>query len=119
MRASAADGEPKLAVKRWLMAAHRRNSCCQGGRPSSEGGVGGECGAAAAKIGGEADAGSELRNLASERELAAVTVTVTVTVARPGETKGCGSEAGLELKQMLVLKQLLVCGQATSQKSED
>jgi hypothetical protein len=31
----------------------------------------------------------------------------------------CCSEAGLELKRMLVLEQLLVCCQATFQKSDD
>ncbi len=55
------------------------------------------------KIDGEADPGSE----------------AGVVVAEAGvEAESCCSEAGLELKRMLVLMQLLACGQATSQKSD-
>ena len=57
-----------------------------------------------AKIGGEADAGSEAGVVGAEAGV---------------EAGSCCSEAGLELKRMLVLMQLLVSGQATSQKSDD
>ncbi len=57
-----------------------------------------------AKIGGEADAGSEADVVRAEAGV---------------EAGGCCSEAGLELKRMLVLIQLLVSGQATSQMSDD
>ncbi len=57
-----------------------------------------------AKIGGEADAGSEAGVVGAEAGV---------------EAGSCCSEAGLELKRMLVLMQLLVGGQGTSQKSDD
>ncbi len=84
-----ADGEPKLAKKRLL-----------------NGGAILAGGAAKIMIRGEADAGSE----ACEAGV----------VAEAGvEAKGCSSEAGLKLMRMLVLKQMLVCGQASCTKSDD
>jgi hypothetical protein len=107
----------RLAAERWLVARAGADgepqACCEA---IANGGVilaGGSAAKARrrrkrrwrrAKIGGEADAGSEAGVVGAEAGVKA---------------GGCCSEAGLELKRMLVLMQLLVSGQATSQKSDD
>jgi hypothetical protein len=94
-----ADGEPKLAVKRLLMAAQFLLAALRQRRRRRRKRLWRRT-----KIGGEADAGSEAGVVGAEAGV---------------EAGSCCSEAGLELKRMLVLMQLLVSGQATSQKSDD